>query len=114
MVLRMEERSEERDGGGGGAARRGIYVVARVLEEDAVEMAGRIMGEEGDDPEAEAVRETGYEGGGVDLCGAFVAEFGRSGNLGGVKFRLAMAFSQSRVISRSVAGLTRDGVETSS
>jgi hypothetical protein len=91
-----------------------MYVVARVLEEDAAEMAGRMTGEEGDDPAVEAVREAGYEGGGVDLCVALVAELGRSGNLGGVKFRLAMAFSQSRVMRRSVAGLSRDGVETSS
>lgn len=61
----MEERSDEREGGGGGAARRGVY--AKVLEEDAVEIAGRMTGEEGEDPETEAVRETGCEGGGVDL-----------------------------------------------
>lgn len=59
----MDARSDEREGGGGGAARRGAY--ARVLEEDAGEIVDRMTGEEGDDPEVEAVRETGCEGGGV-------------------------------------------------
>ena len=37
---------------------------------------------------------------------------GRLGNFGGIVLRLAMAFSQSSVIMRSVAGLAKDDVDT--
>lgn len=86
---------------------------ARELDEAAADMAGRSIGEVGVEPETEAARDTGWDGGGVGLKEDLV-EGGRCGSLGGTGPRFARAFSQSREMRRSVAGLAREEVETCS
>lgn len=104
-VLWMEERSEARDEGGGGGIRREVAVATEEDEGD------REMGEPGVDL-GPAMEER--EGGG-DLRGVCLGtEEGRWGSFGGTAFRFAIAFSQSRVIILSVAGLASEEVDTSS
>lgn len=80
VLLRIDDRSDEREGGGG-ADLLGTYGVGIIVNDDVeVDKAGRLTGELGMEPEL--VRETGLDGGGVD-CIDVLAEFGRSGSLGG-------------------------------
>lgn len=110
-VLWMDARSELRDGGGG-AERRGTYGATRLLDDDAAETVGRMMGEFGDEPDPEATRDAGNAAGGGERT--VVLTLGRSGSLGGTDFRGVGARSHARLISRSVLGLAMEGAETSS
>lgn len=114
-VLWIDARSDERDGGGG-AARRGTYGVAMMmlLDEDAADTVGRMIGELGDEPEPEFMRATGYAGGGGDFTVVGLAELGRSGSLGGTDLRGTGARSHARLMRRSVLGLAREDADTSS
>ena len=70
-----------------------------------------MIGEEG---VIEATRLMRYGGGDLtgDLDTGDLSDPGRLGSFGGTVLRLAMAFSQSSVIMRSVAGLAKDAVDT--
>lgn len=78
-LLRMDDRSDEREGGGG-ADLLGTYGVGIIVDDVEVDKAGRLTGELGMEPEL--VRETGLDEGGVDRIDVR-AEFGRSGSFGG-------------------------------
>ena len=105
-VLCIEERSEERDGGGGGGRRLPIEGPAEGKDNAEIDGRGRY------DAELDAWC---TDSGGGFVGGLWLAEeedAGRLGSLGGT--RPTMAFSQSRVITRSVFGLPSEGMETSS
>lgn len=121
-MLRIELLSEERDGGGGGGGggtrRKAVLAGTCVLEsvdiEDDEDKDGCTAGEDDVD------RGGTFGGGGGLETRDFVmlgsAEEGdeRCGNIGVRDFQWAVARSQSRLISLSVAGLVTNAEETSS
>lgn len=99
--------------GGGGGIRRPVTVFDIVDEDEADDVEARNPGERGVDD--------GDDRGRGEFKATRVASApdeddveGRCGSLGGTDFCLARAFSQSREIICSVAGLAREVVETSS